>query len=181
MVIAPDLRGHGQSGKPAGEAAYGTQMVEDLVRLMDHLGIKQARVVGYSMGGIILLKLLVLHPDRVDSALLGGMGWLKQDSLLQRVWERMSPPNLGGTPQACVNAIGQLALTADEIRSIKNPVTIIVGDKDPCRILYVTPLEAIRPDWPVRIVPNAGHIDCIMKPEFKTDLEAALATGTAPQ
>jgi len=178
QVIAPDLRGHGQSGKPAGEAAYGTQMVEDLVRLMDHLGIKKARVAGYSMGGIIVMKLLVLHPDRVETAVLGGMGWLKQDSLLQRVWERMSPPNLGGTPPACVNAIAQLAVTADEVRAIKTPVTIIVGDKDPCRRLYVDPLERIRPDWPVRIIAGAGHIECIAKPEFKTELERALGRGT---
>jgi pimeloyl-ACP methyl ester carboxylesterase len=176
-VIAPDLRGHGQSGKPAGEAAYGTQMVEDMVRLMDHLGIKKARMAGYSMGGMIVMKLLVLHPDRVETAVLGGMGWLKQSSPLQRVWERMSPPNLGGTPAACVNAIAQLAVTADEVRAIKTPVTVIVGDRDPCRRLYVAPLQTIRPDWPVRIIAGAGHIECVGKPEFKTELEKALAGG----
>jgi len=173
-VIAPDMRGHGQSGKPTGESAYGTPMVEDLVRLMDHLGIGKARVAGYSMGGIIVLKLLVMHPDRVDTAVLGGMGWLEENSLLQHVWERMSPPNLGGTPPACVHGIAKLAVTRQEVQAIKTPVTIIVGDRDPCRGLYVVPLQRVRPDWLVRIILGAGHLECILKPEFKTALEAAL-------
>lgn len=173
-VVALDLRGHGQSGKPQGEAAYGVQMVEDLVRLMDHLGIQKARFAGYSMGGIIVMKLLVLHPDRVESAVLGGMGWLKAGSFLQRVWARMSPPNLGGTPAACVNSMAALAVTADEVRAVKIPVTIIVGDGDPCRRLYVQPLQILRPDWPVHIIPGAGHIECITTPQFKTELDQAL-------
>ncbi len=47
QVIAQDNRGHGQSDKPQAEGAYGTNMVEDVVRLMDHLGIRRARIVGY--------------------------------------------------------------------------------------------------------------------------------------
>jgi pimeloyl-ACP methyl ester carboxylesterase len=126
---------------------------------------------------MIVMKLLVLHPDRVQSAVLGGMGWLRQGGFLQRVWERMSPSNLGGTPPECVNGIAQLAVTEAEVEAIKTPVSIIVGDRDPCRRLYVEPLATVRPDWPVRIVPGAGHIECVVKPEFKSDLEAALGGG----
>jgi len=174
-VIELDLRGHGESDKPAGEDAYGIQMVEDVVRLMDHLGIAKARMAGYSMGGMIVMKMMVMHPDRVQSAVLGGMGWLRQEGALQMVWERMSPRNFGGTPPACVNGIAQLAVTREEVMAIKTPVTIIVGDHDPCRPLYVMPLERVRPDWPVKIVPGAGHLSCILRPEFKADLENALA------
>ena len=52
-VIAIDCRGHGQSGKPRNPSEYGLEMVEDVVRLLDHLRIEQAHVVGYSMGGAI--------------------------------------------------------------------------------------------------------------------------------
>src|SRR5579883_1762190 len=48
-VIALDNRGHGQSGKPHDIAKYGEEMAEDAVRLLDHLGIKKAHIVGYSM------------------------------------------------------------------------------------------------------------------------------------
>jgi pimeloyl-ACP methyl ester carboxylesterase len=50
-VIALDLPGHGQSDKPEKESAYGKQVVEDVVLLMDHLKIQKAHIVGYSIGG----------------------------------------------------------------------------------------------------------------------------------
>jgi pimeloyl-ACP methyl ester carboxylesterase len=49
-VIALDCRGHGKSDKPHDPARYGAEHAEDVVRLLDHLGIKKAHVVGYSMG-----------------------------------------------------------------------------------------------------------------------------------
>lgn len=74
-VIAFDLRGHGLSDKPSEPAQYGQQMVEDVVRLMDHLQIHKAHVAGYSLGGFLLLRLLATHPDRVISAALCASGW----------------------------------------------------------------------------------------------------------
>src|SRR5260370_26191796 len=77
QVIGFDCRGHGQSGKPHDAKMYGTEMVEDAVRLLDHLKIKKAHLVGYSMGGFIALKLAATHPDRVLSVTTGGAGWEK--------------------------------------------------------------------------------------------------------
>src|SRR5437763_4317028 len=82
QVIALDVRGHAASGKPGQESAYGVEMAEDIVRLLDHLKIQKAHLVGYSMGGMITMKVLTRHPDRVQSALLGGMGWLREGSPL---------------------------------------------------------------------------------------------------
>jgi pimeloyl-ACP methyl ester carboxylesterase len=79
-VIALDNRGHGKSDKPHDPKQYGTEMVEDVVRLLDHLQIKKAHVVGYSMGAIITLKLLATHPDRLLSATLGGSGGIRDSS-----------------------------------------------------------------------------------------------------
>ncbi|HWG44625.1 MAG TPA: alpha/beta hydrolase [Gemmataceae bacterium] len=81
-VIALDCRGHGKSGKPTDPKKYGTEMVEDAVRLLDHLKIKKAHVVGYSMGAIITGKLLATHPDRLLSATLGGAGAIRKGTEL---------------------------------------------------------------------------------------------------
>ena len=62
-VIALDNRGHGKSDKPYDPAQYGLELVDDVVRLMDHLGIAKAHVVGYSLGGFITLKLALRHPE----------------------------------------------------------------------------------------------------------------------
>jgi pimeloyl-ACP methyl ester carboxylesterase len=71
-VIALDCRGHGKSDKPHDPAQYGEEMVNDVVRLMNHLSIRKAHVVGYSMGGGIVMKMLVDHPDRLLSVVSGA-------------------------------------------------------------------------------------------------------------
>ena len=78
-VIALDNRGHGRSGKPHEPEKYGIEMVEDAVRLLDHLEIDKAHVVGYSMGGFITNKLVTTHPERLITATLGGAGWAQAD------------------------------------------------------------------------------------------------------
>ena len=60
-VVALDCRGHGKSGKPHDPAAYGGEtMGDDVIRLMDHLGIKRTLIMGYSMGGRIVTGLLMI-------------------------------------------------------------------------------------------------------------------------
>jgi pimeloyl-ACP methyl ester carboxylesterase len=177
QVIALDCRGHGQSDKPEAEGAYGTNMVEDVVHLMDHLHIARARVVGYSMGGMITMKLAVTHPDRVVSAVLGGMGWHRTDMPMNRFWEIAGNRGKRTVPNACMHGFPALALTESEIKSVTAPVTVIVGDHDPCRRIYVEPLEKVRPDWPVHIIPDAGHLTCVAKPEFRKQIETALGAS----
>ena len=79
QVIALDNRGHGQSDKPHDPQAYGMNMVEDPIRLLDHLDIEKAHIVGYSMGGFITLGILAHYPERVLSAVVGGAGWVPPD------------------------------------------------------------------------------------------------------
>jgi len=74
-VITIDLRGHGLSDHPHNASSNGTELVEDVVRLMDHLAIAKTHVVGYSLGGFITLKLLTMYPDRLRTAVVGGAGW----------------------------------------------------------------------------------------------------------
>jgi pimeloyl-ACP methyl ester carboxylesterase len=74
-VIALDCRGHGQSDKPHDVKAYsGTAIEDDVIRLMDHLGLQRALLMGYSMGGRISMGLLVRRPERFRAVVLGGIG-----------------------------------------------------------------------------------------------------------
>ena len=66
-VIAIDLRGHGKSGKPVTASEYGQQMALDVVRVLDHLKIQRAHVLGYSLGAMIAGRLATLHPERLIS------------------------------------------------------------------------------------------------------------------
>jgi len=74
-VVAIDNRGHGRSAKLHDPAHYGAQiMAEDARRLLDHLGIARADVMGFSMGARIAAFLAIMHPQRVRSAIFGGLG-----------------------------------------------------------------------------------------------------------
>jgi pimeloyl-ACP methyl ester carboxylesterase len=74
-VIAVDNRGHGRSAKLHDPKDYGGPlMAEDARRLLDHLGIPRADVMGYSMGARITAFLTINHPERVRSAVLAGLG-----------------------------------------------------------------------------------------------------------
>ncbi len=74
QVIALDNRGHGKSDRPHDPQQYGFRMVDDVIRLMDHLKIAKAHVVGYSLGGRIVTVLLATHPGRLRTAVIGGAG-----------------------------------------------------------------------------------------------------------
>jgi pimeloyl-ACP methyl ester carboxylesterase len=66
-VITPDLRGFGESDAPDGP--YSIELfADDLVELLDHLGIEQAVVGGMSMGGYVLFNLLERYRSRVRGA-----------------------------------------------------------------------------------------------------------------
>jgi len=70
-VMAYDMPGHGKSGKAYAPSAY-RDMATDPIRLMDHLGINRAHLLGYSMGGGVVAKVAVTHPERLITAILGG-------------------------------------------------------------------------------------------------------------
>ena len=70
-------------------------------------------------------------------------------------------------------------MTEAEVKAVRVPVTIIVGDRDPCRWMYAEPLRRVRPDWPQHVLDNATHVSCIGKPEFTAQIVAALAQSTA--
>jgi pimeloyl-ACP methyl ester carboxylesterase len=71
-LILIDCRGHGKSDKPTDPALYGVKMLDDVIKLMDHLSIQKANFFGYSMGSRITLYTLLNNPERVNCAILGG-------------------------------------------------------------------------------------------------------------
>jgi 3-oxoadipate enol-lactonase len=69
MLILVDLRGSGRSGKPPGPYAIA-QFGADLWALLDHLGIAQTDILGFSLGGCVALEMALTQPARVRRLLL---------------------------------------------------------------------------------------------------------------
>ena len=173
QVIAMDVRGHGQSDKPTKEEAYGPELVEDVARLLDHLKIKKAHIVGYSMGGIIAAKLLARYPDRALSGTLGGMGWLREGSIEQKFFA--SGGKDGQPVGVCFRNLAKLALTEEEIKSVRAPVLVLFGDRDFLKRGYTEALQGVRRDWPVIDIGNADHLSCVFSQQFKEEIRKWLA------
>jgi pimeloyl-ACP methyl ester carboxylesterase len=88
-TIRFDLRGHGDSSKPAGP--YSAELFADDARqLLDHLGIRRCRVAGHSLGATVALRLALDAPDRVERlALLSAVAGRTEEER-RRVMERLA-------------------------------------------------------------------------------------------
>jgi pimeloyl-ACP methyl ester carboxylesterase len=152
-VIALDNRGHGQSTKLYDPAQYDTpRMAEDVRALLDHLAVERADVMGYSMGARITAFLALMHPARVRSAIIAGLGIHLVDGvgLPMEIADALEAPSLADVTDpvgrtfrafadqtrsdlkalaACIRGSRQ-TLTRAEVAAIKLPVLIAVGTKD---------------------------------------------------
>lgn len=89
-VITLDLRGHGNSTKPVDD--YGVElMTEDIKQFLDHLNIKKATVIGFSMGGAIAFEMAASHPEYLEDLVIvnsgpdfNTMGKIGEDLLINR-------------------------------------------------------------------------------------------------
>ena len=81
-VLAPDLRGHGESGRSDDPADYTlARLSEDLLGFLDTLAIERCDLLGHSMGGMLALRAALARPERVASLLLmdtapGPLDWV---------------------------------------------------------------------------------------------------------
>ena len=102
QVIVHDHRGTGQSSHL--RMPYSVeQMSEDLLKLMDHLSIKRAHLVGHSTGGAISQVLALTHPQRLKSLVIYA-SWTKADAFFARVFEARRKLLTESGPAAYVRA-----------------------------------------------------------------------------
>jgi pimeloyl-ACP methyl ester carboxylesterase len=195
-VVAPDLRGHGDSDKPAG--AYPISgFVSDLAHLLDALDIDRAVIAGHSMGGRVAMSFALAHPERVRGLVLAGTSAtpfnraaeqiervraLGIERELQEFIEFESSPD---TPATMKHALLQEALktpenvrialwkavsefdVASRLDEILTPTLIIVGDLD-----RGTPVAAARllheriAGSQLVIVPDVAHFTMLERPDL---------------
>ena len=196
-VLALDNRGHGQSAKPRDPADYKTErMAEDVLALLDHLSIPRADVMGYSMGARVTAFLALAHPERVRSAVLGGLGIRLVDGvgLPQEIAVALEAPSLDAVadPQgrtfrafaeqtksdlpalaACIRGSRQ-TLTREEAASIRVPVLVAVGTKDDVAG-SAHELAALIPGAEALDIPNRDHMLAVGDRAFKAGVLAFLA------
>ena len=188
-TIALDNRGHGQSTKLYDPADYHTGlMAEDVRALLDHLAIERADVMGYSMGARITAFLALAHPERVCSAILGGLGGKLVDGvgLPESIADALEAPSIDDVKDhngrtfrafadqtksdrralaACIRGSRQV-LSREEAGRIRVPVLVAVGTKDE---VAGSPYElaALIPGARAVDIPNRDHMLAVGDKVFK--------------
>lgn len=196
-TVALDNRGHGESEKLYDPEAYTSElMAADAVRLLDHLGIARAHVMGYSMGARITAHVALDHASRVRSALIGGLGMhlVEGGGLPTGIAEALEAPP--GTPApnptaaafrtfaeqtrsdlralaACMRGSRQ-TLSRGELAQIEVPVLVSVGTLD--TVAGSGPaLAALLPDARALEIEGKDHSTAVGAREHREGVLAFLA------
>jgi len=196
-AIALDNRGHGASAKLYDPAAYHSRlMAEDVRALLDHLGLPRADVMGYSMGARITAYLALAHPQRVRSAVLGGLGSKLVDGvgLPETLAEGLEAPSLAAVTDptartfrsfaeqtksdlralaACLRGSRQ-TLSRAEVERLAVPLLAAVGSRD---TIAGSPQElaALIPGAQALTIPNRDHMLAVGDKVFKAGVLDFLA------
>lgn len=189
-VIAIDNRGHGNSEKIYNRERYGSPlMAEDARRLLDHLGIEKAHVMGYSMGARIAAFLAINHPSRVASCVFGGLGGAMlrtfsqsdgiADALEAKSIDDVSDPvgqtfrrfaeNTGSDLRAlaaCMRS-GRVAISRDDLASLQCPVLVAVGTEDEVAG-SASELAEIFPNGRTLDIPGRDHMRAVGDKIYKS-------------
>jgi pimeloyl-ACP methyl ester carboxylesterase len=189
-VIAFDNRGHGDSGKLYDAALYDIEiMAGDISALLDHLNIARADVMGYSLGSRMTAVLAQRQPQRLRSAILGGIGigLIEGGGPGENVATALEAPSLDDVTDpvgrtfrafadqtrsdrralaACLRGSRGL-MTADEAAGIRVPVLIAVGTADEIAG-SADALGKIIPGSQVLNIPNRDHMRAVGDKVYKT-------------
>lgn len=181
-VIAMDSPGHGRSTRPDGPLSYHL-MAEDVIGLLDQLKISKMSLVGWSDGGIIGFDIALNHPERLAGLFAFGanadVSGTNEDvektpvfaAYLERTpreYHELSPtPDQWDAFSAAVNKMWETlpAYTAEQLRSIRVPVTIADGEYDEAiKQSHDRYMAATIPGARLDILPRVSHFAMLQNP-----------------
>jgi pimeloyl-ACP methyl ester carboxylesterase len=189
-VIALDNRGHGDSAKLYDPALYEVEtMAGDVMALMDHLGLQRADVMGYSLGSRMTAVLALRQPQRLRSAILGGIGigMIEGGGPGENVAAALEAPSLEDVSDpvgrtfrafadqtrsdrralaACLRGSRRL-MTREQVAGIAVPVLIAVGTADEIAGSAHALCEII-PGSEVLDIPNRDHMRAVGDKVYKS-------------
>jgi pimeloyl-ACP methyl ester carboxylesterase len=191
-VIAIDSRAQGRTSDSDQEISYAL-MASDMSELIDKLNLGKVNVAGWSDGGNIGLELAFAHPNKVLKVITFGANYsnenflappdsvtmdpndpliLQTSTLMKRyktAFERLSPnqeriPIIKKKLEALIEKFPNFTL--DQIKTIKVPFMVVVGDHDIINIDHTITLFKNLPHAHLFIVPGASHVALAEYPEL---------------
>jgi pimeloyl-ACP methyl ester carboxylesterase len=189
-VIAVELQGHGHTADIDRVPTY-PDLADDVVALLDHLGVERADVFGFSLGGLVAIELGLRHPTRVDRLVLAAaqyrpegyhdlsdpasvrMPTAAEFAEMEQEYRRVAPdPDHFEAFHAKLSGIVQTApgWSADDMRRLVAPVLLVIGDTDFVRIEHAAEMLELIPDAQLAVLPRTRHTELMLR----TDVLAPL-------
>jgi pimeloyl-ACP methyl ester carboxylesterase len=157
-VITVELQGHGRTADIDRPFSY-PQFADDVAALLQYLGIEQADVFGYSMGGYTAQQVAIRHPELVRKLVIASASF-NREGVYPEVWEgieSLTPELFAGSPpqteyarlapnpenwSLLIEKVKQLEHTftgwpAEDVAAIEVPTLLIVGDADILRPQHI--------------------------------------------
>ena len=189
QVIVPEMQGHGRTADIDRPITY-EQMADDTAALVRHLDIENADFVGYSMGGAIALQVAIRHPELVRKLAMLSSGFASDSAHPEalEMFPSISPEMFAGSPieeeykriapnpndfPSLVWKLKELDTTEfswpeEDIRAIRAPTLIVVGDSDVVTLEHTIKLFRLRgggvmgdlsglPDSQLAVLPGTCH------------------------
>lgn len=182
-AIAVDNRGRGRSTLGGEALGYGL-LAEEVLAVMDAIGLPHAAIVGWSDGAIIALTMAMKHPQRVSRVFAFGtvmhLSGLKpldpDDPLLPRVFERVKLDHAKYSPEAdrfdaIAQAVDRMTQTQPtysdtELAAIRTPVAIVSGERDEFIAREHTEhLARVIPGATPVLLPGVSHFALLQRPD----------------
>ena len=167
QVIAVEMQGHGRTAVIDREFSYDG-LADDIAALLDYLKIKQADVLGYSMGGGVAMQVAIRHPGKVSkavsiSAVFRHDGWVKEAVAM---FPQMDPAMFKGSPieteykklsptpdkfDTFVRRVIQMDIKpydfgAGKLKATAAPILFIHGDADGVRLDHIAEMFRLKGD-----------------------------------
>ena len=182
-VLVVDSRGHGRSTREARPFGY-VRMAEDVLAVMDHLGLQTAGLVGWSDGAVTALILADRHPERVEGVFFfacnmdpGGTRDLEPTPVLDRCFNRhrLDYAALSATPDDFDGFVADVSrmmqsepdYSAAQLAAIRVPVAIVIGEGDEfIRQEHAAYLARTIPGATLRVLPGVSHFAPLQRPDL---------------
>jgi pimeloyl-ACP methyl ester carboxylesterase len=183
QVIAVELQGHGRTGD-TGRPMTIEALAGDVVALLDHLGIAEADLFGFSLGGLVACAVALGAPARVGKLIVASAdahrppgresapldeGLLPTAADFQEwrdAYEAVAPDPAHFDEFAAKTSamVHEFAGWTDELRSLQMPTLLIFGDRDFTPLPHVVELFELLPDAQLAVLPGTTHVGVTRRP-----------------
>lgn len=187
QLIVVELQGHGHTADIDRPLTID-QLADDVAALLKHLKVERADVFGYSMGGTVALGLAIRHADAVGRVAIYGSQFASTERsyepqafrdfqnlpadfappTLKAPYDKVAPdPSQWPTLVKKIKTMGLhwKGFTPEQMRSIKSPVLIAVGDRDVVRPEHAVEMYRLIPHAELAIHPGGDHFLYFSDPE----------------